>query len=163
MLNDLRFAFRSLVRQRGFFLAAVLTLALGVGLTTTIFSVADGVLFRPLPYPRPDRLFAVFGTARKVPGASRISVSPGDYPSWRETGGFAALSAMSAAGPVAVQRGEVSRRVRSMFVDEHFFGTLGVVAGRGRTFAAADCREGAPPVAMLTHSLWQRDFGSGPG
>src|SRR6476620_4185472 len=118
MLQDLRFAFRLFARQRGFFIVAVLTLALGVGLTTTIFSVADGVLFRPLPYSKPDRLFAIFGAARKVAGADQVSVSPGDYEAWRATGMFADLSAISGNNAVPIQSGELSRRMRSMFVDD---------------------------------------------
>ena len=162
MIQDLRFALRLFARQRGFFVVAVLTLALGVGLTATIFSVADGVLFRAFPYPNPDRLFAVFGAARKVAGGSQVAVAPGDYAAWRATGVFADLSALSNAGPIALQSGDVSRRARSMFVDEHFFGVLGVVPALGRSFGLADCAEGAPPVVMLTYGVWKREFGSEP-
>ena len=82
MLQDLRFAFRLFVRQRGFFVTTVLTIALGIGLSATVFAVVDGVLFRPLPFEHPERLVGLYGAVR-AEQQSTMSVSWPDVVDWR--------------------------------------------------------------------------------
>src|SRR5436309_7683020 len=133
MIQDLRFAFRLFARQRGFFALAVMTLALGIGLTTTIFSVADNLLFRPLPYPEPQRLYQLFGAARKE-GQSRVSAALGDLVAWRSTGALTAIGAFGPPARVSLAGGRDPRRVTAAPVDEHFLEALGVQPILGRAF-----------------------------
>ena len=161
MVQDLKFALRSFARQPGFFAVAALTLALGVALTTTIFSVADNLILRPLPYPEADRLFSLAGAAR-AEGQFRIATAAGDHRAWRETGAFSSITTMGPRGLVSFAGQTEARRIPASWVDEAFFETLGVQPLIGRAFTADDCREGAPPVAVIAHGFWQRVFGGDP-
>ncbi|HYT67989.1 MAG TPA: ABC transporter permease [Vicinamibacterales bacterium] len=162
MLQDLRFAMRAFSRQRGFAAVAVLTIALGVAMTTTIFSVADNILYRPLPYPQPERLYEIFG-ANKGDTASRVSGAVGDYLAWRQTDVFSSIGVFRYASFAALTGGREARRVLSVPIDELFLPTLGAQPALGRGFTADDCREGARPVVLISASLWRSDFGSEPG
>jgi putative ABC transport system permease protein len=161
VVQDLRFALRSSQRQPGFFVVAILTLALGVALTTTIFSVADSLMLRPLPYPEADRLFSLSGAAR-AEGQFRVATAAGDHRAWRETRAFSSISTIGSDGFVAMAGDADVRRVRAGWVDEAFLPTLGVQPLLGRVFTADDCREGAPAAALIAHGLWQRAFGGDP-
>ncbi len=162
MLQDLRFAFRLFARQRGFFVTAVLTIALGIGLSATVFAVVDGVLFRPLPYQDPTRLIAVYGAAR-ADGQSTMSVSRPDLVDWRAAAHtVAALEGYSVSGAPARVRGpEETTQVPSAAVSGGFFDMLGIQASLGRTFVAQDLEPGAPPVAVISYRLWRTAFGGG--
>src|SRR5688572_4910251 len=163
MLQDLRFAVRLFARQRGFFVTAVLTIALGVGLSATVFAVVDGVLFRPLPYRDPSRLVTLFGAVR-AEGNTAMPVSLPDLLDWRA----AARSIQQIEG---YELGAASARVRgadgstqvvsSGPVTAGFLDMLGVNVTRGRTFAAGDFDAASPPVALISHNVWRRVFGSG--
>jgi predicted permease len=159
MLQDLRFAFRLFARQRGFFTTAVLTIALGVGLSATVFAVVDGVLFRPLPYTDPSRLVAVYGTDRAT--KDLMAVSPRDLMEWRVgTHAFAQLEGYNVGGPSAQIRGaDGSLRVRTASVTSGFLGMLGVDAAIGRRLLDEDFAPGAPPVALISHRIWATAFG----
>ena len=158
MLQDMRFVLRSFRRQRAFALVAVLTVALGVALTTTMFSVADNVLYRPLPYLQPDALYELVG-ANKGDTASRVSGAVGDYLAWRETGVFSSLGAARFPALVIVSGGAEPRRVLSAPVDEQFLPALAVQPAIGRAFTEHDCREGARPVVLISSGMWRTDFG----
>jgi predicted permease len=160
MLQDLRFAFRLFARQRGFFVTAVLTIALGIGLSATVFAVVDGVLFRPLPYRDPARLIALYGAVRAEQQWA-MSVSLPDLVDWRAAAHTVApLEGFSVAvGSARVKGAEETTQVTSGVVSGGFFDMLGVQAAVGRTFVAADFKPGAPPVAVISYRLWRTAFG----
>jgi predicted permease len=160
LLQDLRYALRRLGRSPGFTAAAVLTLALGIGATTTIFGVVDGLLLRPLPFAEPDRLVRVY-PANPERGVERGAVSPLELEDWREQGtAFAGLAGWF-GGTTNLTGTARPEALRSAFVTEAFFGTLGTGAGMGRTLTAEEVAAGARSV-VLSHRLWQRDFGGDP-
>jgi putative ABC transport system permease protein len=159
LARDVRLALRSLSRSPAFTVAGVLTLALGIGATTAIFSIVDAVLLRPLPYPDPDRLVVAVGVRHGPRGNVRDIVAWPDYLEWRDAAGmFESAAAIqtrgfvieSPAGPELMLGGRVTAS---------FFGTLGVTPVLGRDFTSTDDRAGDEPVAIIGHSLWMRRFG----
>lgn len=160
-LQDLRYAFRAARKAPGFYIAACLTVGLGIALTTTIFSVADNILYRPLPYPQAARLYKIFGAA-KGDTHSQYAVAPGDYLSWRAQAAFTSIGAFRWGGAIAANTGLLPHRVNSVLIDDRFLSTLGVAPMLGRGFDAADCRPGALPSAIVTASFWRTDFGADP-
>lgn len=157
MLQDVRLALRGFARHPGFFGVAILTLALGVALTSTIFSVADNILYRPLPYPHAERLFEIFGAARQD-NQSRMPAAVGDYLAWRAAGPFSSVGTYRWSGLAEIGAGPAPHRVNSAAIDDHFLATLGVQPMLGRAFNEDDCRPGASPVAIIAASLWRIDF-----
>ena len=159
MIQDLRYALRSLRKSPGFTIAAVLTLALGIGANSAIFSVVNATLIRPLPYPQGDQLALIFTTA---PGDPRDFVSQPDLDDWRARAqsfsGIASLSPQS----VNLTGGERPDRVLGSFVSANYFDVLKVRAALGRTFADGEDRVGAAPVAILTDKIWHSRFGGDP-
>jgi len=150
-LQDLRFAFRSFVHRPGFTLAAVAIMALGIGATTTIFSVVDTVLLRPLPYPEPDRLLFFDNRPHAFP----------NFAEWREN-----LTSVSEIGALTNSEGSVSgdgsaTHVWMAHVTRELLPMLGATPERGRLFAEGDHRGGSP-VAVLDHAFWQERYGSDP-
>lgn len=159
LLQDLRYGARMLLKNPGFTLIAVLTLALGIGANTAIFSVVYGVLLKALPYPEPDRLVAIHGSSNKTP---RMAVAYPDYLDWRaRQSTFTDLSARMPAGGVLT--GSEPERVTGRLVSASFFRTLGVQPHVGRTFTEAEDRPGAERVMVLSYSLWQRRSGGDEG
>ncbi len=155
--RDLRFGARMLVKHPGFTLIAVMTLALGIGVNTAIFSVVYAVLLRPLPYPAPERLVVLATTGTQVD--SRSGVAYPDYLDWRDrthsfedTAGFLNTNFnLTGVEPAVAVPG---RRV-----NWNFFHILGVKPQLGRLFAAADDRAGATATAVISHDLWREKFG----
>jgi putative ABC transport system permease protein len=160
VISDLRFAFRLFARQRAFFITAVLTIALGVGLSATVFAVVDGVLFRPLPYRDPSRLVALYGAVR-AESQGTMSVSYPDLVDWRAASRTVAnLEGYSVStAPVRVKGAEETTRVQSGVVTEGFFDMLGVQPVVGRLLTAEDFKPSASPVAVVSHGLWRTVFG----
>jgi predicted permease len=163
--KDVRFAARVLVRAPGFSAVAVLTMALGIGANTAIFSIVNGVLLRPLDYPRPEQLMYVTAQHPLV-GAGQFPLSAPEYLELREVNrSFAALGAFSpGAGEVNLTAPGGARQVRNANVDEHLLDALGLQAAQGRLFARGetdrtDPRAPLPPIAILSHELWQSAFG----
>jgi predicted permease len=163
-------AFSSLRRAPGFTLLCVLTLAVGIGATTTVFSVVDGVLLRPLPYPRADRLVSIF---QRAPGFGLGDMAiPESVPLYllyrAETHRFTDL-AIFQAGTANLSRvggsggGNAPERVTAALTTASFFRVLGVAPRLGRAFSEGDERPGAPAVAVLSDPLWRRHFGADPG
>jgi putative ABC transport system permease protein len=148
MISDLKFAFRSLGKNPGFTLIAVITLALGIGANTAIFSVVNGVLLRPLPYPDPERVV----TLRSNQSVPELEDLQSQSQSFESVGGVSAQPADYSGGgePIQVELGLVS---------SDFFRVLGARAVLGRTLTAADDRFGGEPLVVLSHGLWQRQFG----
>lgn len=154
--QDFRYAVRTLLNSPGFSLVAVLTLALGIGATTTIFSVVNAMVLKPLPYEQPGQLVQVFEAPR--PGAQNV-VSPGVFLDWREQGtrfeGFAAYTgaAMNLTGvgdPI---------RVNGLKMSAIGLQLLRARPIRGRVFASDEDQLGKDKVVVLTYELWQRQFG----
>ncbi len=163
MINDLKYALRSLARSPGWTAAAVLTLALGVGANTTVFSWVNAVLLDPIPgAAQPDRLRVLYGTS---PSEDSVSLS---YPVYLElaarTDVFSGLVAQRAiAVALGARTGEAPQRLWGSLVSGNSFEVLGVRPRLGRFFRPEeDAGPGSPPVVVLSESLWSRDFGSDP-
>jgi putative ABC transport system permease protein len=155
LLQDLRYAFRLLAKSPGFTAIAILTLALGIGANTAIFSVVNGVLLRPLSFRDPSRLVIV---AEKSPYPT-ISTSYQNFVDWRDQNrSFESMEATRGAGLSLTGAGEPELLLARM-ATAGLFPLLGVEAREGRTFLPEEDRAGSAPVVLLTYGLWQRRFG----
>ncbi len=158
--QDLRHAFRALRKTPGFTAVAVLTLGLGIGANTAIFSVVENVLLRPLPYRDPSALVQVWNTY--LPQFPQVPNSPGDFQDFRRQA--ASFSEMAAfvdipQGFNLTGEGE-PQRLEARYATSGFFPMLGIQALAGRVFRPEEDKPGATPVLMLSHRLWQTRFGS---
>jgi putative ABC transport system permease protein len=161
LLQDLRYAVRTLGERPGFAVVAALTIALGVGGTTAMFGVVDAVLLRPLPYAEPDRLVMVW---TRTPGGPQAAASWPEFVDWREQNHSFADMAAWRGQSVNLTGGAEPERVIGAFVSDRFFPLLGARAVLGRTFTPAETDPAtAQPVAVLGYGLWQRRFGGDPG
>jgi putative ABC transport system permease protein len=158
--RDLRFAWRSFRRAPGFTFVALLTLALGIGATTTMFSVLDGVVLRPLPYEEPDALVMIGSTSQRFPGLA--PVAPGDFVDWREQNSTFSHMIASEGWTLDLTDVEQPMRVPSAAVSGGFFDMLGAVPMLGRGISIEDDVEGSEPVVVISHGLWERRYGSDP-
>ena len=158
--QDVRYGFRMLASNRGFTIVAVLTLALGIGANTAIFSVIDGVLLRPLPYRDPGRLVIM---GEKTPEFDMMSVSYPNFLDWqRDSRSFASLGAHRWTGYDLTGSG-TPEHLDGRMVSAGFFSTLGITPLLGRDFEAQEDHEGANRVAVISGALWKRRFGASPG
>jgi len=159
LAQDTRHGLRVIRRSPAFSLAAVATLAVGIGASTAVFSVVDLLLFRSLPYPRADRLVSI-GFSGPI-DANEFNVG-NDYLYWRDHQHvFAAMTSMYPGGDCDL--GEApALRVACIQVESNFLATLGIVPAAGRDFRPEDDRPGAPRVALLSYALWQSRFGGDP-
>jgi putative ABC transport system permease protein len=163
-LQDIRFGFRMLLKRPGFTLIVVLTLALGIGANTTIFSAIDAVLLNPLPYKNPERLMVIWETNKHLGPEmwDRNEVAIGNFLDWRERNqGFDQLGALFDTDMNLTGVGE-PQRIKSYVVTANFFQVLGVQPMLGRSFLPDEEKPGAPFTVILGHDLWQRQFGSDP-
>ena len=160
-LADWRYALRTLRASPGFTLAAVLTLAIGIGANTAIFSAVDGVLLEPLPFQHSDRLVSVFQDDRKK-GNDHDDVAPGNFASWRERS--AAFDALAAAEPFAVNYTgpDGEEQIYNWNVTQDFFAVLNARPVKGRLFLRGDFVPNGERVVILTYASWQRRFGADP-
>jgi putative ABC transport system permease protein len=156
LLQDVRFALRTLWKSPGFTLAAVLTLALGIGANTAIFSVTNGVLLRPLPYPHPMDLVTFLETQPGLTGAPFSAPEFLDYQAQNRS--FESLTALHGMGVNWTGQGD-PERLQAVVVSANFFSVFGVRPMLGRAFLSEDCLAGARRVAVLSYKLWQRRFG----
>jgi predicted permease len=161
LLRDLRHSVRLLIRQPGFALTAILTLALGIGATTAIFSVVNGILLRPLPFAEPDRIVAV---NRFRPSSGRIqpSQSAPDFHDYRTQNRTFDAFAYYAGGESGVTVDGSAGYAEVFRVTAGFFDALGVTARLGRLMSAEEAAPGGSPVAVITDAFWQRQFGGDP-
>ena len=160
LTQDLRFAFRSLRRQPGFTVIAALTLALGIGANTAIFSVVNGVLLTPLPYKEPERLVTLWESTRDM---QQIVVSYPNYLDWKtRTRTFEDIAVYNRYEDFNLTGRGDAERVGGALVSANVFSLLGVPALLGRSFTPDDDRIGADRVAMVSHGFWQRGFGGDP-
>jgi predicted permease len=161
MLHDLRYALRVLAKDFGFSAVAVLTLALGIGANTAIFTVVNAVLLRPLPYPESDRLLFLYNTnLKRASGRGPFSLMRLDQLR-SESRSFSNLAGFcnETFNLTGVEQPEQLQAAR---VSADFLHTLGVRSVLGRDFLPDEDREGAKPVVMLSYGLWQRRFGGNP-
>jgi len=158
LLHDLRYALRSLRRSTGFTIVAVLTLALGIGATTAVFSVIDGVLLRPLPFAEQDRLF--FFLERSAEGGRRLPSYP-NFLDWKRDATTTDLA--YARGRREAMRGTGGvENVLVAYVSPRFLSVLGARPALGRTLLPGEERESAANAAVITHHFWMRHFGGDP-
>lgn len=159
-LTDLRLALRALMRRPLFASVAVLTLALGIGASAAVFTLVDGVLFSPLPYPDADRLVAVEHQGRDGAG---LPTSPGLYRLYAEQSRSLDGIAMHLGSAVNLMTPDREpERVDARLVTPSFFRVLGVDAQLGRAFTDAEGAPGGDPVVILSDAAWQSSFGGDP-
>jgi putative ABC transport system permease protein len=159
LLQDVRYGLRMLAKNPGFTVVAVVTLALGIGANTAIFSVVNGVLLNPLPYAQPDRLVALYSHNQQF---SRSSISYPNFLDWvRNNHSFSSLAAFREDNFNLTGVGE-PERVPVEMVSATFFPILGVKPVIGRTFSPQEDQIGAAPVVVISGGFWKRKFGSSP-
>jgi len=183
LLQDIRYGFRMLAKSPGFAAVAVLTLALGIGANTAIFSLIDAVMLRSLPVENPSQLVVLKWMARKAPdihsymssgdcptdmrfGAANPSGCSFSEPMFREiaqTGTFAGVAAFANSGRLDLTGNGAATVINGQLVSGDFFHTLGVKAAAGRVFEASDDSRSAAPVAVLNYGYWQSAFGGSRG
>ncbi|HET7893791.1 MAG TPA: ABC transporter permease [Candidatus Sulfotelmatobacter sp.] len=165
LLQDLRFALRQLRKSPGFTAVAVVTLALGIGANTAIFSVVNGVLLRPLAFPNAGQLVRVWHVPppASFPGMTTFSVSPANYLDWeRQNHVFDAMAIYGYRG-FTLTDSDKPEQIDSCAATSGFFATLGVQPMLGRVFLPEEDQPGHSNVVILSHRFWQEHFGSNPG
>src|SRR5262245_23411423 len=158
LLQDFRYAVRTFRKSAGFSALAILTLALGIGANTAIFSLVHAVLLKPLPFDRADRVVAVTETWR----GRRGGVSAGNFADLRAANrSFERLAAVRYSSLNLAEK-DAPRRVEGARVTEDFFGVFGVAPQRGRVFRPEEDRPGAAHVVVLSNRLWKSEFEGAP-
>jgi predicted permease len=158
MLSDLRYACRSLAKSPGFTTTALLTLALGIGVNTSMFTVLNTLLFQPLHFAHPEQLVRVFRTA---PESQTWPHAEANYLDLKaQSHAFSRLAAYNAVNCNYVAPGQPAERLRGIDATGEFFPLLGVGAELGRTFTPEETRPGGPPVVVLSHDCWIGRFGA---
>ncbi|HEU4836929.1 MAG TPA: ABC transporter permease [Pyrinomonadaceae bacterium] len=163
-LQDIRYAFRMLLKRPGFTVVVVLTMALGIAANTTIFSAIDAVLLNPLPYKDSERLMVVWETNKQLGPEmwDRNEAAIGNFLDWRSRNqSFDQLGALFDTSMNLTGVGE-PQRIQSYVVTANFFQVLGVQPMLGRSFLPESETPGSPFTAIISHELWQRQFGSDP-
>ncbi len=159
LAQDVRYEIRALLRSPAFAAIAMLTLALGIGANTALFSVVNGVLLDPLPYPNPDQLVALYG---KAPGFDHAPIAYPNFLDWqRDNRSFSSIALYHNEDYNFTGTGE-AERVSGYMISADFFRTLGVRPTLGREFRVDDDQVGAAPVVILGGGFWMRRFGASP-
>ncbi|MBV8864819.1 MAG: ABC transporter permease, partial [Acidobacteriaceae bacterium] len=157
MLNDLEYAIRQLLKSPTFTVISTLTIALGIGANTAIFSVVNGVLLNPLPYPDANRIVSLF---EEIPNFKKGSISYPNFLDWqRMNRSFSAIAAYRPTAYNLSSEGE-PEHLQGEMVSAGFFEILGINPIIGRTFGKEDDRRGTAPTAMISEGLWKRKFGA---
>ncbi len=160
LIRDIRYAVRSLAKQPGFTAIVLLTLGLGIGASTAIFSVVNSVVLRSLPYRQPDRIVAIQELSQK---GTRVQVTSANFLDWRaQQNVFEHLAAIR-EGTSNLALSDSAERIYIAQTSANFFDVFGVVATHGRLFIPADEQAGHEPIVVLSHALWQSEFGGDPG
>jgi putative ABC transport system permease protein len=160
-VRDLRHGVRLLRRSPGFAAIAVVTIALGIGATSAIFSVINAVALKPLPYPTPDHLVYITSQFTKL-GFDKFWVSPPEYLELRERAKSYSDIAAYLENPVNVSEGSRPERVNAVFVTANMFDVLGVRPRLGMPFTPEQDRPNSDPVVVLSDAIWRRTFGADP-
>lgn len=159
--QDVKFGARMLLKRPAFTAVAVLTLALGIGANTAIFTVVDAALLRGLPYQSPERLYHLWETRPQKEYPQREASYP-DFQDWQQNQAFEGMAAYTGGSAILTGRGE-PERLFAPSATANFFSVLGVGPAIGRTFQPGDDKPGAERVVVLTYGLWQRMFGGDSG
>src|SRR5947207_10638985 len=159
-LQDLRYAARMLLKSPGFTVVAVLTLALGIGANTAIFSFIDAALLKPLPYGEPERIVMVW---EKPPNGGRNGISTLNYLDWKNQNTVFEAMAASTGKSMTMSGGGEPVMLRGNIVSAPFFQVFGVQAALGRTFAPDEDQEGKGNVAVISNKAWRERFGADKG
>lgn len=162
LLRDLKFSVRSLLKHPGFTAVVVLTLALGIGANTTIFSTVDALILHPFSFPNQDRLVVVWEQNRAV-GNVRGAVAPGNFTEWRDQNQVCEQLVAIQQKSFDVSDGSHPERFPGYGVTLGFFEALGVKAAQGRTLLPEDSESGREQVVVIKHSFWQQHLGGDPG
>jgi putative ABC transport system permease protein len=160
LLQDLRYALRTMRKRPGFTLVAVITLALGIGASTAIFTVVDSALLRGLPYKDSERLYHIWEVTPQKQFAQREFSYP-DYQDYQKNQVFDGVAAYTGGGGIMTGRGD-PEMIFAPAASANFFSVLGVDPYLGRTFQEGEDKQGAPRVTVLTYGMWQRRFGGDP-
>ena len=159
-MQTLRYAVRMLMKNPGVTLVAVITLALGIGANTAIFSVVNGVLLRPLQYRNPDRVVSLW---ENVPGHGRWRAAPGNFFDWKKQNTlFEDMAAYGGSALTLTGAGEPEQLIGTR-VSSGYFAVVGVAPVLGRSFLPEEYEPGKGQVVILSRSLWQRRFNNNPG
>jgi predicted permease len=156
---DMRYGLRMLAKNAGFTAVAVLTLTLGIGANTALFSVVNGVLLNPLPYPHPDELMWL---AESKPNFATGSISFPNFLDWQKNNHSFVAMGVSRGFPFSLTGMGDAEQVRGVFLSSDFFTVLGVQPAMGRMFRAGEDQIGAAPIAIISDGLWKRKFGGAP-
>jgi putative ABC transport system permease protein len=159
LLQDLRYGIRSLLKNPGFAFVAVVVLALGIGANSAIFSAANGILFRPLPYHEPQRLVMIWGNLFKT-GLDEVGASAPEFKDYKEQSTAFEHLAGYVPGGFNFSGGGEPERINGAYVTAELFPLLGVAPIAGRTFSAEEDSPGHEQVVVLSYGLWQRQFGA---
>src|SRR5580658_7545140 len=166
LLQDVRYGLRNMARNPGFALVAMLTLALGIGANTTIFSVMNNTLLKPLPFPGADRLVLVWETFGKGPDNWNIVSAPNFWDFKRQSKSFESMAIFDSAGRgynLSASGNKLdAEQVSGLRVSSEFFSVLGVKPLLGRTFLPEEETLGRDHVVVLSHALWQTRYAGDP-
>ena len=159
LILDIRYALRIFTKSPGLTAVAALTLAVGIGANTALFSIVKAVLLNPLSYPQSGQLVAIYGRA---PGADKAPISYPNFLDWQGDARLFSSMAIYRNQDYLLTGTEEGERLSGYMISADFFSTMGVQPIMGRTFRAVDDQPGAAPVAVLGGGLWKRKFGSAP-
>ncbi|MDQ6911999.1 MAG: ABC transporter permease [Verrucomicrobiota bacterium] len=161
MMNDFKYALRMLLKTPAFTFIAVLTLALGIGANSAIFSIIDTVLLRPLPFHHPEQLVMIYGSSNREPSSKQTGSFPDFFDYRDQSQSFSAMAVYAGAGSVLTGVGE-AQELAGVAASGEIFSVLGVSPMLGRGFTPEEGKAGKPNVVLLGHALWQRAFASDP-
>jgi predicted permease len=162
LAKDLRYGLRMMIKNPGFTVVAVISLALGIGANTAIFSIVNSVLLRPLPYPSAERLMTIWEDHRARNGPEREWTSPPGFEDWRDQAkSFDHVVAVQFWQPTLTGQGEPERLTGAQ-VSHDTFAMLGVAPALGRSFRPEEDRPGVESVVIISHGLWRKRFGADP-
>lgn len=159
LMEDIRYGLRMLRKAPGFTLVVVLTLGLGIGANTALFSVVNGVLLNPLPYPEPDQLVRLH---ESKPNFGMGSISYPNFRDWQKENKTFSAMAISRGNSFALTGHGEAEQISAELISSDFFSVLGMKPVLGRGFAAGEDEIGAPPIALISTSLWERKFSASP-
>jgi putative ABC transport system permease protein len=161
LLQDLRFGFRSLLKNPGFAIVAIITLGLGIGANTAIFSVVNGVLLRPLPYHEPARLAMVYVTRAQAP-TEKAPLCQSDFVDWKSQNQVFENIAAYSTNRFNFSGGESPEQIQGAWVTADFFNTLAVQPVTGRAFLPDEDQPGIPQTVVISDGFWRRHLGANP-
>ena len=161
LLRDLKFSARSLLKRPTLTVIAIVTLAIGIGSNSAIFSVVNALLIKPLPFAELDRVVAVW-ESQPARSAQRLEVSMANFLDWRSQNQTFEQMGLSRSWSTNLTGGDSPERIQGVLVTANFLDVIGMAPALGRSFAADEDQPGKDPVAILTHQLWQRRFGGDP-